>query len=111
MKKITLTLFALIGAFVWLQAKPFPKRTKRVLFLGNSITYAGTYVSAIEAYLITHFPKQSYEFINVGLPSETVSGLSEPNHADGRFPRPICTNGSAASWPARNPMWCLPATA
>ncbi|GAB3499851.1 hypothetical protein GCM10027341_24010 [Spirosoma knui] len=71
-----------------MQANPFPKRTKRVLFLGNSITYAGTYVSAIEAYLITHYPKQSYEFINVGLPSETVSGLSEPNHADGRFPRP-----------------------
>jgi lysophospholipase L1-like esterase len=26
--------------------------------------------------------------INVGLPSETVSGLSEPGHADGKFPRP-----------------------
>jgi len=28
------------------------------------------------------------EFINVGLASETVSGLSEPNHANGAFPRP-----------------------
>ncbi|WP_460966639.1 SGNH/GDSL hydrolase family protein [Spirosoma migulaei] len=67
---------------------PFPKDTRRILFLGNSITYAGTYVTAIEAYFIAHYPTQSFEFINVGLPSETVSGLSEPNHADGRFPRP-----------------------
>ncbi len=88
MKKILLAFIILVCAVEWVQAKPFPKRTRRVLFLGNSITYAGNYVSAIEAYLITHHPKQSYEFINVGLPSETVSGLSEPNHANGRFPRP-----------------------
>ncbi|GAB3547129.1 SGNH/GDSL hydrolase family protein [Spirosoma fluminis] len=88
MKKTTLVVLVLLCAMVGVQANPFPKRTKRVLFLGNSITYAGTYVSDIEAYLITHHPKQRYEFINVGLPSETVSGLSEPNHADGRFPRP-----------------------
>ncbi|UFH53869.1 hypothetical protein [Spirosoma sp. KNUC1025] len=69
-------------------ASPFPKGTKRILFLGNSITYAGSYVTDIETYFVVHYPKQSYEFINVGLPSETVSGLSEPNHADGRFPRP-----------------------
>jgi lysophospholipase L1-like esterase len=28
------------------------------------------------------------EFLNLGLPSETVSGLSEPGHAGGQFPRP-----------------------
>jgi lysophospholipase L1-like esterase len=28
------------------------------------------------------------EFLNLGLPSETVSGLSEPGHAGGKFPRP-----------------------
>ncbi|QMW04235.1 SGNH/GDSL hydrolase family protein [Spirosoma foliorum] len=67
---------------------PFPEGTKRILFLGNSITYAGTYVTDVESYFVAHYPGQSYEFINVGLPSETVSGLSEPNHADGRFPRP-----------------------
>ncbi len=67
---------------------PFPKHTKRILFLGNSITYAGTYVTAIETWFIIHYPKDQFEFINEGLPSETVSGLSEPNHADGKFPRP-----------------------
>ncbi|MBD2753855.1 SGNH/GDSL hydrolase family protein [Spirosoma sp. BT704] len=84
-------LLSLIFLFTFTQAQtnsPFPQATKRILFLGNSITYAGSYVIDIESYLIAHYPKQSYEIINVGLPSETVSGLSEPNHADGRFPRP-----------------------
>ncbi|GAB4016427.1 GDSL-type esterase/lipase family protein [Spirosoma koreense] len=81
--------FLFLPSFLQAQRKsPFPKGTKRILFLGNSITYAGKYVTDIESYFVTHYPKQAYEFINVGLPSETVSGLSEPNHADGRFPRP-----------------------
>jgi hypothetical protein len=58
-------------------AQGIPNNVKRVLFLGNSITYAGGYVTDIEAYFVTHYPNQSIEFINVGLPSETVSGLSE----------------------------------
>jgi lysophospholipase L1-like esterase len=56
--------------------------------MGNSITYSGQYVSYIEAVLTMRHPEKHYEFINVGLPSETVSGLSEPNHAGGQFPRP-----------------------
>ncbi|MFN8349314.1 MAG: SGNH/GDSL hydrolase family protein [Spirosomataceae bacterium] len=69
-------------------AQGIPDKVKRVLFLGNSITYAGSYVTDIEAYFVTHYPNRSLEFINVGLPSETVSGLSEEGHASGRFPRP-----------------------
>src|SRR4028119_637531 len=61
---------------------------KRILFLGNSITWAGNYVNDIEAYLRVQYPKRQLEFINVGLSSETVSGLSEQGHADGSFPRP-----------------------
>ncbi|XWW48134.1 SGNH/GDSL hydrolase family protein [Fibrella sp. USSR17] len=67
---------------------PFPAGVRRVLFLGNSITYAGTYVSYVDAYLSTRYPQRGLEFINAGLPSETVSGLSEEGHANGRFPRP-----------------------
>jgi pimeloyl-ACP methyl ester carboxylesterase/lysophospholipase L1-like esterase len=62
--------------------------TRRVLFLGDSITYSGAYVEFIEAYVTTHDPDHKVELINVGLPSETVSGLSEEGHAGGRFPRP-----------------------
>ena len=60
----------------------------RIVFLGDSITYSGEYVAYLEAYLLTHFPERRYEIIDVGLPSETVSGLSEPGHAGGAFPRP-----------------------
>jgi lysophospholipase L1-like esterase len=51
-----------------------------VVFLGDSITYAGNYVSDIEAWLRTRHPDRHLELINVGLPSETVAGLSEPSH-------------------------------
>jgi len=61
---------------------------KRVVFLGDSITYSGEYVEFIEAYFTTHFPQRQIEFLNLGLPSETVSGLSEDGHAGGSFPRP-----------------------
>ncbi len=67
------------------------KNSKRVLMLGDSITYAGDYVTDF----ITWTQAQSFSpaspaetIVNIGLPSETVSGLSEPNHANGRFPRP-----------------------
>lgn len=61
---------------------------KRILFLGDSITYSGQYIEFIEAALIEAHPERVYEIINCGLPSETVSGLSEPGHAGGQFPRP-----------------------
>lgn len=63
-------------------------QNKRILFLGNSITWAGIYINDIEAYLLTQYPTLQFEIINAGLASETVSGLSEPGHAGGRFPRP-----------------------
>jgi lysophospholipase L1-like esterase len=69
-------------------SQPFSKRVQRILFLGNSITYEGTYIMDLEAYFIQKYPGRKIEFINAGLPSETVSGLSEPGHADGKFPRP-----------------------
>jgi lysophospholipase L1-like esterase len=63
-------------------------QNKRVMFLGDSITYSGEYVEFIETYLRLQHPNSSTEFIDLGLPSETVSGLSEPGHAGGSFPRP-----------------------
>ncbi len=61
---------------------------KKVLFLGDSITYAGDYITYIATYYKLKHPGKQIEFINMGLPSETISGLSEPGHADNRFPRP-----------------------
>jgi len=56
-----------------------------VLFLGDSITHAGHYVSAIETVLLAEDANPLPELINLGLPSETVTGLSEPAHP---WPRP-----------------------
>lgn len=67
---------------------PLADNIKRVVFLGDSITYAGLYVDYIEAAWRVHYPDSNVEFLDLGLPSETVSGLSEPGHAGGKFPRP-----------------------
>ena len=57
---------------------------KRILFLGDSITHAGHYVSYLECQLRQDGGPMP-ELIQIGLPSETCSGLSEPEHP---WPRP-----------------------
>lgn len=57
----------------------------RVVFLGDSITFDGRYTHYFQAYVLTRYPDRDIDFINVGLPSEGVTGLSEPAHP---FPRP-----------------------
>ena len=64
------------------------KKSRRVLFLGDSITYAGKYVVSFDAWVAATKLDHPPVVINAGLPSETVSGLSEKGHAGGRFPRP-----------------------
>ncbi len=61
---------------------------RRVVFLGDSITYSGQFIEDIEAVLRADDPALRCEFLDLGLPSETVSGLTEPGHAGGDFPRP-----------------------
>jgi len=70
------------------QAEEFFPGMKHILFLGDSITHDGRYVATIETALRLRFPDRQFEILNLGLPSETVSGLSEPGHAGGKFPRP-----------------------
>jgi lysophospholipase L1-like esterase len=69
------------------QAKQ-PPSDGTILFLGDSITYAGEYVNHLETAWRIQRPGREAQFLNAGLPSETVSGLSEPGHAGGAFPRP-----------------------
>ena len=63
----------------------FPLRAERILFLGDSITHADQYVSLIETQLRLQGLDPLPEIVNLGLSSETCSGLSEPGHP---FPRP-----------------------
>lgn len=64
------------------------KKSKKILFLGDSITASGQYVAMFDAWLVAQRWDQTPQVINCGLPSETVSGLSEDGHAGGKFPRP-----------------------
>ena len=83
--------FALIALMFWVtvsSAQNIDPKVKRIVFLGNSITWQANYVNDVIACLTFYYPNRHFEFINVGLPSETVSGLSEPGHAGGAFPRP-----------------------
>lgn len=84
----TRLLAALLILSPSLRAEEFLPGVRRIVFLGDSITHAGHYVDNFEAWLLTRFPDRAFEIINVGLPSETVSGLSEEGHAGGKFPRP-----------------------
>ncbi len=62
--------------------------SKRILILGDSISYAGSYIALFESWLTTQPFGKNKLVVNLGLPSETVSGLSEKGHAGGKFPRP-----------------------
>ncbi len=78
-----LILMALIAISLPAQAAP-----ARVAILGDSITHDGRWATRVEAALRSSQEFAKAEIVNFGLGSETVSGLSEPNHAGGKFPRP-----------------------
>jgi lysophospholipase L1-like esterase len=88
LRTLALLLTALVTFVSHALAEDFLPGVKRVLFLGDSITYAGHYTELFDAFLFTQFPDRHIEVIDCGLPSETVSGLSEAGHAGGKFPRP-----------------------
>ena len=71
------------------QEKPDPAsryfKDKKVLILGNSITQAGYYVDYLSFVLKKNYPDVETDIISIGLSSETVSCLTEPDHP---FPRP-----------------------
>ncbi len=64
-----------------------PPLKGQVLFLGDSITHDGRYITFIETYLRENAKvgEPLPALVNLGLPSETLSGQSEPDHP---FPRP-----------------------
>lgn len=87
MLRLLLVVLLLASALAGATAS-LPAEVRRVLVLGDSITQGGQYVVDLETYFLTRLPTRRIEIINVGLSSETVSGLSEAGHAGGQFPRP-----------------------
>lgn len=62
------------------------RQARRIVVLGDSITYGGDWVATLACWMESAGIEGTV--INMGLSSETVSGLSEAGHAGGRFPRP-----------------------
>ncbi len=62
--------------------------SKRIVFLGDSITQDGRYVGYTAYFLNRLYPEKNFDIIGLGLSSETLSSLSEEGHAGGQFPRP-----------------------
>src|SRR5258707_15804341 len=84
--RTTLAAIVLLVPAIAHANETFPlKDGQRVVFLGDSNTYAGKFIAYLDAYLCTRYPDKRFELINLGLPSETVSGLSEADHP---YPRP-----------------------
>ena len=78
-------LYLFFLAFLSCTKAEMPLEGKRVLFLGDSITQNGQYVSFIQYYLQKAMPEGHFNIISLGLSSETLSCLTEEDHP---FPRP-----------------------
>ncbi|MEK5030537.1 GDSL-type esterase/lipase family protein [Paenibacillus sp. FSL R7-0302] len=72
----------------------------RILFLGDSITADGRYIGLAREGLSRHRPGLAVELLPCGVPSETVSGLSEAAHP---FPRPCVHDRLAGELAAAGP--------
>ncbi len=96
-------LVIVTSSAVFAEALPF-KDGDRVLFLGDSITQDGRYAALVEAYFWSAHADKKIEFINVGLSSETVSGITEPVHP---YPRPNIHHRLDRALKISRPDWVL----
>ncbi|MGO4271421.1 SGNH/GDSL hydrolase family protein, partial [Paenibacillus sp. TAF58] len=77
---------------------------KRIVFLGDSITDEGTYITYLDSYFEQHMPEIPITFINLGISSETASGLTEADHP---FPRPCIHDRLARALQESKPDWVV----
>lgn len=85
---VTLLVFTLVTtsqASIIASSPPGKDATRTVLFLGDSNTFAGGFIAQLDARMICSTKTNDCQILNLGVPSETASGLSEPKHP---FPRP-----------------------
>jgi lysophospholipase L1-like esterase len=68
-----------------LAAEPILKPGQKTVILGDSNTYGGGYIELLETMLTLDQPQTDWKLLNLGVPSEGVTGLTEKGHP---FPRP-----------------------
>jgi lysophospholipase L1-like esterase len=96
----------LCGISAQAQTNP-PAQPPRVAFLGDSIAMDGRWVILVESALRATPGYASAVIVNFSLSSETTSGLSEPGHAGGEFPRPCVHERLGRVLAAFNPTLVL----
>jgi lysophospholipase L1-like esterase len=75
MKKIFSAICICVASLSsYAQVKPF-QQNDRVIFVGNSITEAGAYVSYIYLYYMTHFPDRKLVIMNGGIGGDKASDI------------------------------------
>ena len=75
------------------------KTAHRVVFLGDSITYAGQYVEFVEAYLRPRDPATRAASSSISAcPARPSRGSPSRATPGGSSPGPTCTSGSTACW-------------
>jgi lysophospholipase L1-like esterase len=79
-----IVLFSILHGIAQTQKQPL-LANKRVLWLGDSITNMGDYVTFVEYELEKQYPAGRFDIISIGLASENTSCLTEKAHP---FPRP-----------------------
>lgn len=79
-----MTFFGALHGAAQTQKQPL-LANKRVLWLGDSITNMGYYVTLVEYELEKKYPADRFDIISIGLASENTSCLTEKAHP---FPRP-----------------------
>ena len=75
-----------------------------VLILGDSVSNDGRYVSFLNTYLRLYAPERNIVIRNFGVSSETLSGLSEPDHP---FPRPCLMGRLEKILETVHPDWVI----
>ena len=85
MRKFWLLLALVCASSSLFAEKTPPLSGQKVLWLGDSITQAGDYVTIVEYYLDRQYPSARFDFDSIGLASENTSCLTEKDHP---LPRP-----------------------
>ncbi len=60
-----------------LAAEPILKPGQKTVILGDSNTYGGGYIELLETMLTLDQPQTDWNLLNLGVPSEGVTGLTE----------------------------------
>ena len=87
-----------------MELKTVRRVSGKVLVMGDSISDDGRYISYMNAFMALACPEEKTHFFNAGVSSETLSGLSEPEHP---FPRPCGFDRLARALDAVKPDWVL----